>query len=118
MGLVVTVPRTALAFGLFLPHQLQHYGLFQSDVVLLKWFIQYASTGKMMRRESDGPPYFWVDYDNAAQNLFTSPRTIRRSFSRLCDAPPGVSPAVVEIEGPEFIPAGVPLFFHAHSRIY
>lgn len=111
MGLVVTVPRTALAFGLFLPHQLQHYGLFQSDVVLLKWFIQYASTGKMMRREPEGPPYFWVDYDNAAQNLFTSPRTIRRSFSRLCDAPPGYPPPLLKSRVPNLSRQGSRCFF-------
>lgn len=60
------------------------------DAQILRWFIDFQNTSKMVAKEVDGKSYFWVKYSAVIESLpilgFETTKSVARHFTRLCDA--------------------------------
>lgn len=63
------------------------FGLTAKDLLILRWFVDYSSSGKMVRKRIDEVDYYWVDYSGIIEELpilyTTKKDTIYRSLTNM-----------------------------------
>lgn len=74
----------------FSQKKLVEYGLDLTDAAILRYFIDFKDTGKMVLEIHEGKPFYWVKYealleDNPIFNINTN-NTLRKRFKKLTDA--------------------------------
>ena len=44
-------------------------GLCVADLIILRWFVDFAGTEKMVKRIIDGKEYYWIKYEGLLEDL-------------------------------------------------
>ena len=44
-------------------------GLCVADLIILRWFVDFADTEKMVKRIIDGKEYYWIKYEGLLEDL-------------------------------------------------
>lgn len=75
-------------FG-FSQARLIELGLSIEDAAILRWFVDFAHSKKMLAVEVDGRAYYWVNYKYVGEQLpiisGSSAERIRKRFARYCE---------------------------------
>lgn len=53
----------------FSQRKLVEYGLTMDDALILRYFIDFKDTGKMVKEEIEGKYYYWIKYENLKESL-------------------------------------------------
>ena len=44
-------------------------GLCVADLIILRWFVDFAGTDKMLKRNIEGTEYYWIKYEGLLEDL-------------------------------------------------
>ena len=65
-------------------------GLCCDDLIVLRWFVDFAGTNKMRTTIIDGKPYYWVNYQTVLKELpilrISKQTLYKKHFVNLCKA--------------------------------
>lgn len=64
------------------------FNLDNDDLLLLRWFVDFKNTGKMVSREVDGEIYYWVNYSSIIEILpilYVKKDAVYRKFKKMAD---------------------------------
>lgn len=53
----------------FLQDGFVKFGLKSSDMLILRWFVDFMDSGKMISKEIDGKLYYWIDYKKIMEDF-------------------------------------------------
>lgn len=74
----------------FSQHRAVELGLTNDDLLVLRWFVDFCSSGKMQKIEESGKTYYWVRYQAVLDDLpilsIGKDRLFRKHFRTLCEA--------------------------------
>ena len=65
------------------------YELDMNDLILLRWFVDFRNTDRMVEEIFEGITYYWVKYEKVIEDLpiwkISNKIALRRRFKKLCD---------------------------------
>lgn len=53
----------------FLQDGFVKFGLKSSDMLILRWFVDFMDSGRMISKEIDGKLYYWIDYKKIMEDF-------------------------------------------------
>ena len=63
-------------------------GLDPADLLILRWFVDFRNSGKMISKEIDGKMFYLVSYSAVAEDLtilYMKKDSVYRRFKKMCD---------------------------------